>query len=170
MSESQFKNKARGNEKDISPDKRDLNDDLDMSDKDILLMKEAFDALDIEGTGVVSKATLEATLGLLKEGCEIGEKMLKGLTSLEKFDFNDFVKHIDVAKGNPRTRQGVDSIFNLIGNEEENIDFDCLKKLVVELGDTMSDEELRNNMERLAPGKGFITKEQFRRLMRPRRG
>ncbi len=170
MSESQFKGKARGNEKDVSPEKRTLGDELDMNDKDILLMKEAFDAIDVEGNGVVSKEILEQTLSLLKGGCEIGEKILKGLTSLDQFDFNDFVQHVKVSKGDPNTKQGVDSIFNLIGNEDGNIDFNCLKKLIDELGDKMSDEDIMANMERLAPGKGFITKEQFRKLMRPRRG
>ena len=169
MSQSQFKGKSRGNERGQTPDKRALEEDLDMTDKDVLLMKEAFDLLDVEGTGVVSKATLEATLDLLKGGCEIGEKILRGLTSLDSFNFYDFAKHVEVAKGDPNTREGVDSIFNLIGNEEGKIDFECLKKLISELGDKMSDDEIRKNIDRLAPGRGYITQEEFKKLMRPGR-
>lgn len=169
MSQSQFKGKSRGSERGQTPDKRSLEEDLDMTDSDVLLMKEAFDAIDVEGTGVVSKATLEATLGLLKGGCDIGEKILRGLTSLDNFNFYDFAKHVEVAKGDPSTREGVDSIFNLIGNEEGKIDFECLKKLIMELGDKMSDDDIRSNIEKLAPGRGFITQEEFKKLMRPGR-
>lgn len=169
MSQSQFKGKSRGSERGQTPDKRSLEEDLDMTDSDVLLMKEAFDAIDVEGTGVVSKATLEATLGLLKGGCDIGEKILRGLTSLDNFNFYDFAKHVEVAKGDPSTREGVDSIFNLIGNEEGKIDFECLKKLITELGDKMSDDDIRSNIEKLAPGRGFITQEEFKKLMRPGR-
>ena len=169
MSQSQFKGKTRGSERGQTPDKRALEEELDMADSEVLLMKEAFDAIDLEGTGVVSRANLEATLGLLKGGCEIGEKILKGLTSMDNFNFYDFAKHVEVAKGDPNTREGVDSIFNLIGNEEGKIDFECLKKLISELGDKMSDDEIRKNIDRLAPGRGYITQEEFKKLMRPGR-
>jgi len=169
FSQAQFKGKSRGNSRGQTPDKRSLEDDLDMNDKDIMLMKEAFEIMDTEGTGVISKEALEATLGMLKGGCDIGEKMLKGLGDLKEINFYEFVKHLEKSKGDPKTDEGIDSIFKLVGNEEGKIDFECLKKLCKELGDKVSDEEIQNSMEKIAPGRGYITQEEFKTLMKPRR-
>lgn len=169
FSQAQYKGKSRGNSRGQTPDKRNLADDLDMNDKNIMLMKEAFDIMDTEGTGIISKEALESTLSLLKDGCEVGEKILRGLADITEINFYEFVNHVDKAKGDPKTSEGVDSIFNLVGNEEGKIDFECLKKLCKELGDKVSDEEIRNSMEKIAPGRGYITQDEFKTLMRPKR-
>jgi Ca2+-binding EF-hand superfamily protein len=169
FSQAQYKGKSRGNSRGQTPDKRSLEDDLDMADKDIMLMKEAFDIMDTEGTGVISKEALEATLGMLKGACEIGEKMLKGLAELNEINFYEFVNHVQNSKGDPKTNEGIDSIFKLVGNEEGKIDFESLKNLCKELGDKVSDEEIKNSIEKIAPGRGYITQEEFKTLMKPRR-
>jgi Ca2+-binding EF-hand superfamily protein len=164
FSQSQFKGKARGNSRGRTPDKRSLTDDLDMNNSDITLMKEAFDIMDIQGSGVINKDDLSNILNLLKADCEVGEKILKGLSNLDEINFYEFVQHVDAARGNAKTIEGCEKLFELISNEGK-IDEECLKKLCRELGEKINEDQISESIEKIASGKGFISAEEFKALM-----
>ena len=165
FSQSQFKGKARGNSRGKTPDKRSLIDDLDMNDPDIKLMKEAFDIMDTKTAGVISKDDLQSTLSLLQADCEIGEKILKGLIDIDEINFYEFVQHVDSARGNPKTKEGCSKLFDLIRNDSGQIDSACIKNLCKELGEQVSEEQIIEAIERICPGKGFISADEFKSLM-----
>lgn len=165
LSQSQFKGKARGNSRGKTPDKRSLMDDLDMNDADIKLMKEAFDIMDTSGSGVINKEDLKTTLALLQTDCLLGEKILKGLMEIDEINFYEFVQHVDSARGNPKTKEGCSKLFDLIRNDSGQIDSACIQNLCKELGEQVSEEQINEAIQRICPGKGYITAEEFRSLM-----
>ncbi|OMJ85694.1 hypothetical protein SteCoe_12967 [Stentor coeruleus] len=168
MSNAALKGKNRGNTRGETPDKRPLEADYNLNDNDIALMKEAFELLDTTGTGVIDKSDLEGTLGAMKSDCQIGARMLDDLlNSDEPITLDVFIKHLQNSRGDKNTKEGVQKVFGLIDNGEGMLTADTLKSMLRELGESISDEQVQETIDKLAPETKCISMAQFQSLMRP---
>ena len=167
LSTASLKGKTRGTSRGETPDKRSIEDDFDMNDSDIALMKAVFQILDANDTGVINKTDLISTLDLLKTDCQIGTRMLQDLTTLdEEITLDVFIRHLQNTRGNKNTKEGVKRVFNLIDNGEGKITAESLKNMCKELGENMTDEQILRVLEKIAPDKKCISSEEFIALMR----
>merc|ERR1719450_1882071 len=81
--------------------------------------------------------------------------------------FDDFLDNITQKLGDKETRGGIRKIFNLFDDDKTgSITLKNLKRVAKELGETMSEEELREMIERAdSNGDGAITAEDFYTIM-----
>ncbi|OMJ84940.1 hypothetical protein SteCoe_13848 [Stentor coeruleus] len=167
LSAASLKGKTRGTSRGETPDKRSLEDDFDMNDSDIALMKAAFQILDTNETGVINKTDLISVLDILKTDCQIGTRMLQDLTTLdEEITLDVFIRHLQNTRGNKNTKEGVKKVFKLIDNGEGKVTVESLKNMCKELGENVSDEQIMGVLEKIDPDNKCISSEEFIALMR----
>ncbi|OMJ85086.1 hypothetical protein SteCoe_13673 [Stentor coeruleus] len=168
LSAASFKGKTRGKSRGKTPDKRLIEDDYDINDNDISLMKEAFYILDINDAGVINKRDFISVLELMKEDCIIGQRMLQDLSSLEEdITIDIFIRHLQKKRGNKTSKEGIQSVFNLIDNGEGKVTLESLKEMCKEIGESIPDEQIRDALDKLSPDTKCITEDEFMVLMKP---
>merc|ERR1719171_1753142 len=82
-------------------------------------------------------------------------------------NFDEFLDAITAKLGDKETRDGIGKIFNLFDDDKTgSISLKNLKRVSKELGETMSEEELREMIERAdSNGNGEISLEDFYTIM-----
>ena len=82
--------------------------------------------------------------------------------------FDEFIKAIEKKLGNKDTKEGIRNIFNLFVDDPDHdvITFNDLKKISKELGENMSDEEIREMLERASKNGKELTFEEFYEIMK----
>merc|ERR1719444_739788 len=82
-------------------------------------------------------------------------------------NFDDFLEAITSKLGDKETRDGINKIFSLFDDDKTgHISLKNLKRVSKELGETMSEEELKEMIERAdSNGDGQITPEDFYNIM-----
>merc|ERR1719436_1607379 len=82
-------------------------------------------------------------------------------------NFDDFLDAISSKLGDKETRDGINKIFDLFDDDKTgSISLKNLKRVSKELGETMTEEELREMIERAdSNGDGQITPEDFYNIM-----
>lgn len=82
-------------------------------------------------------------------------------------DFEEFLDAITSKLGDKESREGLQKIFNLFDDDKTGtISLKNLKRVAKELGETMSEEELREMVERAdSNGDGEISFEDFYQIM-----
>merc|ERR1712083_280682 len=81
--------------------------------------------------------------------------------------FDDFLDAITAKLGDKETRSGIYKIFDLFDDDKSGmITLKNLKRVSKELGETMTEEELKEMIERAdSNGDGAITPEDFYNIM-----
>ena len=128
----------------------------DLTDDQKQEIKEAFDLFDSEGTGTIDVNDLKVALRAL--GFEPSKKEIKQLTDnlqndnqmkddendkAKTIDFNDF---LEILTTKMSEKDGVDQLkkaFILFSGNKPAISLEDLKRVAQELGETMSDDELK---------------------------
>jgi Ca2+-binding EF-hand superfamily protein len=170
LSNAALKGKSRGNSRGESPEKRPIEEEYDLSNNEISLIKESFELMDTKGTGVVEKKDLEEILDSIKTDCLIGARMLQDLLeSDEPITLDVFIRHLQNSKGDKTTKEGIRKIFGLIDNGEGKVTFDCLKNMCKELSETLTDEDIQDAIDKIAPESKCITIEEFQALLKPKK-
>ena len=107
LSLSQYRGKERGSSRGVSPGRRGPDEELDMDPRAVSLAKEAFDLLDADHSGTISKEELNTALSALDLGpVDVAYKMLNGLETLgDLVDFDMFLAHINAKKGNQKNEK-----------------------------------------------------------------
>lgn len=134
-------------------------------------IREAFNLFDTDGTGMIDPKELKAAMQSL--GFEAKNPTIYQLISdLERsragpIDFEDFLDEITSKLGDRETRDGIHKIFALFDDDRTGtLSFKNLKRVAKELGETMTDEELREMIERAdSNGDGEISFEDFYLIM-----
>ncbi|KAH0480071.1 MAG: uncharacterized protein KVP18_003703 [Porospora cf. gigantea A] len=82
-------------------------------------------------------------------------------------DFEEFLEAITAKLGDKDSREGIQKIFALFDDDKTNcISLRNLQRVAKELGETMSDDELKEMIERAdSSGKGEISFEDFYSIM-----
>ncbi|PFH37144.1 centrin family protein [Besnoitia besnoiti] len=169
---------------------------LELSEEQRRDIKEAFDLFDTDGTGSIDAKELKVALRAL--GFEPTKEEMKKLlneiekkrrgpdvvkmistnnpgaaaaaatmphtaaTSLGQLDFNEFQEILTIKINEKPTR------FRMLAGPSGVIGWKEMKKAAVELGEKLTDEELREmvNQASHSHNKGFVTEEDFLRILR----
>jgi Ca2+-binding EF-hand superfamily protein len=157
---------------------------LGLNSDEVYQIKDAFDFLDKDGSGAVSKQELEQAKELLMEGENENENQEENIEQhmdiftdlLSKMDskksnqivFEDFIElFVNEQQRNP-TKYYAD-LFVSFAQERSNakqLSFDELKLIVKEIQEDIPDQELRQMFNRADLDKdGFVGKEEFVKFM-----
>merc|ERR1719408_575441 len=117
-------------------------------------IREAFNLFDTDGSGQIDPRELKAAMQSL--GFETkNPTIFQMIADLDQdshggpIDFEEFLDAITQKLGDKETRDGIQKIFNLFDDDKTGtITIKNLKRVAKELGETMSEEELREMIER----------------------
>ncbi|ORM41072.1 Caltractin ICL1e [Babesia sp. Xinjiang] len=150
-----------------------------LTDDEVYEMQEAFNLFDTNGTANKNAGTIdprEIKCAMQSLGIDKKNPMVFQIVSdLEKsgstqIDFNDFLDAITLKLGNRDSKEGIRRIFNLFDHDNTgSISFKNLKKVAHELGEFVSDDELRDMINRAdSNGDGLLSFEDFYSVMAKR--
>ena len=128
-----------------------------LSSEEVDEIKQAFDLFDTNGTGKIDPKELKAamqSLGFDSKNPTIYQ-LIADLDTPESernggITFDDFVDAINDKLGDKESKEGIRRIFDLFIDDPnaDTITLSSLKKISKELGENMSDEELKDMLER----------------------
>lgn len=142
-----------------------------LTDDEIQEIHEAFTLFDTDGSGTIEPRELKAAMQSL--GFETkNPTIFQMIADLDRdnsgaIEFDEFLDAITSKLGDRETRDGIHKIFALFDDEKKGkISLKNLKRVARELGETMTEEELREMIERAdSDGDGEISFEDFYTIM-----
>lgn len=140
-------------------------------------IKEAFDLFDADGSGVIDIKELKVALRAL--GFEPKKDEIKRLISeinseqkdkenTNSIDYTEFLQIMTAKMNEKESEEEIQRAFQLFAFEDKKtISFDNLKKIAIELGETMTDDELKLMISEANGGdKTYtVTEEQFAQVL-----
>ena len=145
-----------------------------LSNEEVDEIKQAFDLFDTNGTGKIDPKELKAamqSLGFASKNPTIYQ-LIADLDTPESernggITFDDFVDAINDKLGDKESKEGIRRIFDLFIDDPnaDTITLSSLKKISKELGENMSDEELKDMLERASKNGVELTFEEFYDIM-----
>ena len=137
-------------------------------------IRRIFDLFDTNGTGKIDPKELKAamqSLGFDSKNPTIYQ-LIADLDTPEAernggISFDDFVDAINDKLGDKESKEGIRRIFDLFIDDPnaDTITLSSLKKISKELGENMSDEELKDMLERASKNGVELTFEEFYDIM-----
>ena len=168
FSEAQYRGRERGNTRGSSPGHRDPDEELaELDPAFISLLREAFDLLDPNASDKVEKNSIISALKYIGvDTSDVAFKILNGLQNFpDEVSFPQFANFVNVKKGNTKTKDGIQKIFDLIDDGEGKITVDSLAKVSTDLGDYLPKNEIKDAISQISKGKDFISSEEFYLVM-----
>ena len=146
-----------------------------LDDEQMEELKEAFNLFDTEGKGVIDVRELKAAfraLGFQVKKAEIRQMFIdmdKDLGSAN-VTLDEFVDMVSPRMLNRDSREEIMKVFSLFDDDNSGaISFKNLKRVAMELGENLTDEELQEMIDEAdRDGDGVINEEEFYRVMRKR--
>ena len=145
-----------------------------LSNEEVDEIKQAFDLFDTNGTGKIDPKELKAAMQSLcfdSKNPTISQ-LIADLDTPESernggITFDDFVDAINDKLGDKESKEGIRRIFDLFIDDPnaDTITLSSLKKISKELGENMSDEELKDMLERASKNGVELTFEEFYDIM-----
>ena len=145
-----------------------------LSNDEVDEIRQAFDLFDTNGTGKIDPKELKAamqSLGFDTKNPTI-YTLIADLDTPEAaknggVNFDDFVGSINNKLGDKESKEGIHRIFELFIDDPnaDTITLSSLKKISKELGENMSDEELKDMLERASKNGVELTFEEFYDIM-----
>lgn len=134
-------------------------------------IREAFDLFDTDGSGSIDAKELKVAMRAL--GFEPSKEEIRKLISeIDKdgtgtVDFEEFLGMMTVKMGERDSREEIVKAFRLFDDDETGkISFRNLKRVAMELGESISDEELQEMIDEADRiGDGEVNQEDFIRIM-----
>ena len=138
-------------------------------------IKEAFNLFDTEAKGAIDFRELKAAfraLGFQVKKIEIRQMFIdmnKDLSSA-MISYDEFVEMVTPRMQNRDSREEIMKVFALFDDDNSGgISFKNLKRVAMELGENLTDEELQEMIDEAdRDGDGVINEEEFYRVMRKR--
>lgn len=145
-----------------------------LDEEQLIEIKEAFNLFDIEHSGQIDARELKAAMRAL--GFEVKKQELRtimqesGRTLLDTVDYNEFVAIMTPRLSARDSRDEIIKIFRLFDDDKTGkISFRNLKRVALELGETLADEELQEMIEEAdRDGDGLLCFDEFYRVMKRR--
>ena len=145
-----------------------------LSTEEVDEIKQAFDLFDTNGTGKIDPKELKAamqSLGFDSKNPTIFQ-LIADLDTPEAaknggIDFDNFVEAINDKLGDKESKEGIRRIFDLFIDDpnSDTITLNSLKKIVRELGENMTAEELKDMLERASSNGTELTFDEFYEIM-----
>eukprot|EP00760_Papus_ankaliazontas_P028317 PhM_4_TR3638/c0_g1_i1/m.27654/K16465/CETN1; centrin-1 len=147
-------------------------------------LKQSFDLFDTEGTGRVPAPNIKVALRAL--GFEPSQEDLSSLLATvgkdvnSSIDFSEFMALLRYKMSMPSTKEETTQSFYLFDlDDTKRISFADLERVVAELGEALSEEELMEMIDFAAPSRApksdrekrekkdlYVTEEEFMKLMK----
>ena len=142
-----------------------------LTEDEIEEIKEAFDLFDTDGSGQIDPKELKAAMQSL--GFEAkNQTIFQMISDLDKnkngtIDFEEFLDMMTARMSDKDTREDIDKVFRLFDDDNTGtITLKNLKRVARELGETMTDEELQEMVDRAdSNGDGAVTADDFFNIM-----
>ncbi|CAG9333030.1 unnamed protein product [Blepharisma stoltei] len=134
-------------------------------------VKQAFDLFDLDGSGTIDPREISAALASMED--ERDTTMFRLLGGIEELGaaitFEDFLLHINDRLGNRNSKEGVQKIFDLFDSDGSGrISVKNFAKVLRELGDTMTDEEIKETIAKVSSDGVSMTVDDFYNVMTKR--
>jgi len=137
-------------------------------------IKQAFDLFDTNQTGQIDPKELKSamqSLGFDTKNPTIFQ-LIADLDTPENakrggVEFDNFVEAINNKLGDKESKEGIERIFNLFIDDpnQNTITLSSLRRIARELGEQMSNEELKDMLERASSNGTELTFEEFYEIM-----
>ncbi|CAK7311700.1 centrin-1 [Vulpes vulpes] len=135
-------------------------------------VREAFDLFDADGSGTIDVKELKVAMRAL--GFEPRKEEMKKMISevdkegTGKISFNDFLAVMTQKMAEKDTKEEILKAFRLFDDDETGkISFKNLKRVAIELGENLTDEELQEMIDEAdRDGDGEVNEEEFLRIMK----
>eukprot|EP01084_Bolivina_argentea_P238197 400185_1 len=142
-----------------------------LSEEEIEEIREAFNLFDTDGSGTIDPKELKATMQSL--GFEAkNQTIYQMISDIDKdgsgsIDFEEFLDMMTAKMSDKDTKEDIQKVFNLFDDDHTGkISLRNLKRVAKELGETMSDAELLEMIERADTDEdGEIDPEEFYSIM-----
>jgi centrin-1 len=142
-----------------------------LTEDEIEEIKEAFDLFDTDGSGTIDPRELKAAMQSL--GFEAKNATIYQMVSdLDKdgsgaIDFDEFLDMMTARMSDKDTKEDIGKVFRLFDDDKTGyISIKNLRRVAKELGETMTDEELMEMIERAdSDGDGQVSLEDFYNIM-----
>ena len=142
-----------------------------LTEDEIEEIKEAFDLFDTDGSGAIDPKELRAAMQSL--GFEAkNQTIYQMITDLDKnksgnIDFEEFLDMMTARMSDKDTREDINKVFRLFDDDTSgSITIRNLRRVARELGETMTDEELQEMIERAdSNGDGAVSMDDFYNIM-----
>jgi len=146
-------------------------DRFGLSEEEIEEIREAFNLFDTDGSGAIDPKELKAAMQSL--GFEAkNQTIYQMIADIDKdvdgtIDFEEFVGMMTAKMSDKDSREGIQKVFNLFDDDSTGkISLRNLKRVAKELGETMTDAELLEMIERAdLDGDGEINPDEFYAIM-----
>lgn len=158
----------------MTDNKRQTKNKRNLTEEQALEVKEAFNVFDSEQSGGLDARELKAALSALN--VKISKDEIRQIYSdfgkdiREKINQEEFFEIVTPRLPDRHTKDYIKMIFKYFDlDNNEKISIRNLKKIAQEIGENLSDEELKEIMEEAdRDSDGFIGFEDFYRIMRKR--
>jgi Ca2+-binding EF-hand superfamily protein len=142
-----------------------------LTEDEIEEIKEAFDLFDTDGSGSIDPKELRAAMQSL--GFEAkNQTIYQMITDLDKnksgnIDFEEFLDMMTARMSDKDTREDIAKVFRLFDDDTSgSITLRNLRRVAKELGETMTDEELQEMIDRAdSNGDGAVSMDDFYNIM-----
>ena len=142
-----------------------------LTEDEIEEIKEAFDLFDTDGSGTIDPRELKAAMQSL--GFEAKNATIYQMVSdLDKdgsgaIDFDEFLDMMTARMSDKDTKDDISKVFRLFDDDKTGyVSIKNLRRVAKELGETMTDEELMEMIERAdSDGDGQVSLEYFYNIM-----
>ena len=142
-----------------------------LTEDEIEEIKEAFDLFDTDGSGSIDPKELRAAMQSL--GFEAkNQTIYQMITDLDKnksgnIDFEEFLDMMTARMSDKDTREDIAKVFRLFDDDcTDTITLRNLRRVARELGETMTDEELQEMVDRAdSNGDAAVTMDDFYNIM-----
>jgi len=128
-----------------------VEEEVEVPDEDLSLLKQAFDLFDRDGS---QKIRVEEAINAMKSmRFDVANPdlftIIKELNNEEWVSWPNFAAHVVGRMSDRKTEDGLRTIFNLfIDNPDlETITFDTFKRICKEIGETLSEDEMKKILE-----------------------
>eukprot|EP00753_Platysulcus_tardus_P022674 PLAT9881.2.p1 GENE.PLAT9881.2~~PLAT9881.2.p1 ORF type:complete len:184 (+),score=96.49 PLAT9881.2:53-604(+) len=162
---------------------------LELTEEQKQEIREAFDLFDTDGSGTIDARDLKVALRALGFEPKKGEikKLINGISSGSsggggaaggraaaaadssgQLDFNDFLEVLTTKMSEKDSREEIQKAFRLFDMDTTGkITFENLKKIAIDLGENMTDEELQEMIDEAdRDADGEVSEDEFLRIMR----
>merc|ERR1711990_616261 len=128
-------------------------------------IKEAFDLFDTDGSGSIDVNELKVAMKALGMDAKSEEirKLINDSDSDGTIDFDEFLAMMTARKQGEDTREDLLKVFKLFDDDKTGtISFKNLKRVCQELGENMTDDELKEMMDWAdKDGDGVLNEDEF---------